>query len=107
VAAAGNPAVLDGDALAAGLQRITTSNAMRRDVGYANIADTLAYLQTPGSKINLYGTLGPSDFYPGTGSRVTNGSVWCAKPGLAPVFNVLRLGSAGDLTGTFSCFSGF
>jgi hypothetical protein len=68
-----------------------------------------------GDKIGLVGTVGPPDFNVGTGSRVTEGDVYCILPpngaGVSTyASDVLRLGDAGPdgspFTGTFPCYPG-
>jgi hypothetical protein len=108
IAAAGNPAVLGGDAIAAGMVRLVSPSGMPMSVGPSQISDVLATLASGNARINLTGAMGPADFNLGTGSRVANGTVWCVDQGGSFQYDVLRLDSeSGELHGSFPCFADF
>jgi hypothetical protein len=106
VAAAGTPAGLDGDDLALGMKRITARGETSFNVGPNDIGKTLIALQQ--GDVNIKGTMGPSNFFPGTGIRELDGSVWCMKPEGA-LYNVLRIDpETRELTGDFTeCIADF
>jgi hypothetical protein len=112
IAAAGNPAHLGGDNIAAGMQRLISPSGAEMPVGPSNISDILATLASGNARINLTGAMGPSDFNLGTGSRVAQGTVWCIA-GYAPPYadfryDVLRLTpESHELEGSFPCFDDF
>lgn len=106
IAASGNPARLTGDTVAQGMLRLVSKSGTAMSVGPSQVSDVLAALAV-GSRVNLTGTLGPSDFDVGTGSRVAEGSVWCVNGSGRFIYDTLRLDEeGGELEGTFPCFSG-
>lgn len=106
---AGNVATYSGADVARGMNRLLSGP--RIDVGPLGIGSGTAALQIPNTKISLYGALGPPDFDAGTGSRISQGSVWCLEwKGAAalPVMHddVLRLDATKKtLEGDFPCFA--
>lgn len=106
---AGNVATYTGADAARGMNRLLSG--ARVDVGPLGIANATAALQIPNAKISLFGTLGAPDFDPGTGTRISEGSVWCVKweGAAAPtevVDDVLRLDATKEnLEGSFPCFA--
>lgn len=109
IAAAGNPATLTGEHIAQGMLRIVSPTGNSHDVGPSAISSTLGALAVPNNRINLKGTMGPSDFTVGIGARHTNGSVWCTPSnGGGFLYDVLRFDEeSGTLEGQFPCFPNF
>lgn len=107
IAAAGNPAILRGDQIAAGMQRLVSPSGTKLSVGPSHISNVLSALASGNGRVNLTGTMGPADFNTGTGSRVGNGTVWCVDSSADFHYDAMRLEASGELAGSFPCFSGF
>ncbi len=108
IAAAGNPAVLRGDHIAAGIERLVSLSGVKMSVGPSQISNVLATLASGNARINLTGAMGPADFNAGTGSRVANGTVWCVDAGANFQYDVMRRDAeTHELEGSFPCFEDF
>lgn len=108
IAAAGNPAVLRGEHIAAGIERLVSPSGVKMSVGPSQISNVIATLASGNARINLTGAMGPSDFNSGTGSRVASGTVWCVDAASNFHYDVLRPDAqTQELEGTFPCFDDF
>ncbi len=107
LAAAPSDAPPTGDGLALGMKRLLAGDAF--GVGKDDLPGAFSALSGDAeTTISLNGTLGPPDFDPATGGRVSPGSVWCVDASGNQRIDVLRYDPEGNLlTGTFPCFSGF
>jgi hypothetical protein len=109
--AAGNVDPLTGADIARGMRRLLDGQAL--GVGPMEISDVFSALEDTDSTIELYGTLGPPDFNPDTGTKYAVGSVFCfaeASEEAVLHVDVLRydreLGNFGA-DEVFPCYSGF
>jgi hypothetical protein len=108
IAAAGNPAVLGGDDIAAGIERLVSPSGLKMTVGPSQISNVLATLASGNARISLTGTMGPADFNQGTGSRVASGTVWCVDSSATFQYDVMRLDpESNEFEGTLPCVAGF
>jgi hypothetical protein len=80
------------------------SGRLTFSVGPDDLLPAFLELETPGSSIVLNGAMGPPNFDPATGARDEPGSVWCVDAKRSLHTDVLRLDSAGNLSGDFPCF---
>jgi hypothetical protein len=111
-AAAGQVLSGDGQDLRRGMGRLLQGPEF--NVGQAQIPGALQALAIPSATIQLNGTLGPPNFNPLDGTRVSDGSVWCIDTTGASRSDVLRYAAGATpaeatLTGTFpaECIPGF
>ncbi len=102
-AAAGPVSPLIGADLAQGMRRLLAGR-LEFDVGPDDLPGAYVALQTPNSSITLNGTMGPPDFDPDTGARVSPGTVFCIDSASVDHADVLRLDGEGHLVGDFPCF---
>lgn len=94
-AAAGNPPVLTGNALARGMTRLLSGPTY--DIGRADMVEAFGLLQAnPRNSITLRGTLGPANFDPTTGARADSGSVYCIDGSGNPVPDAWRWNEADE-----------
>lgn len=111
-AAAGQFVSGDGQDLRRGMTRLL--NGPGYNVGELELPRAFQALATPNATIQLNGTLGPPNFNPLDGTRLSDGSVWCIDTTGASRADVLRYVAGatpaeGTLTGTFppECIPGF
>jgi hypothetical protein len=93
---------LVGPDLDLGMRQLLSGD--KYSVGPDDLPKAMAELKPTGSSITLYGTMGPPNFDPATGSRSDPGTVWCVDASGALHTDVLRLDDNGKLSGTFPCF---
>jgi hypothetical protein len=103
-AAAGQFVSGDGQDLRRGMTRLL--QGPEYNVGERQIPDALQALAVPSATIQLNGTLGPPNFNPLDGTRLSDGSVWCIDTSSVTHADVLRYVAgatpeAATLTGTF------
>jgi hypothetical protein len=106
-AAAGSVAELTGREMARGMTRLLAGPEYA--VGIDDIPEVLSVLSSSSAaRVTLNGTLGPPSFDSATGTRQDAGSVWCVDADGFEHADVLRYDAdSGQLTGEFSCISGF
>jgi hypothetical protein len=93
---------LIGADLAVGVRQLLAG--AKYTVGPDDLPSATAALKSAGSSIALYGTAGPPNFDPTTGSLTDPGTVWCVDADGVLHTDVLRVTPTGELKGSFSCF---
>jgi hypothetical protein len=79
---------LRGQDLVDGMKRLIDMDGPQFRIGIDKVPNTLQSLAI--GSIRLDGTMGPPEFNPTTGSRITPGSVWCANESNVLISDVLR-----------------